>query len=183
MKEKIKNWFIKYRLEIITITTLILSSCVGHFIHEISDNEVVIKIIGVLFPVNETSWEHLKLLWYPFLFAGIILSIKEKNWGYFGSFVLGGFLSILCVLGAFSIYQSFSVVALVVPDILLVILFFILFGMASFQLAKKEFMKKSFIFWIVFAVVITAGLITTTYLPGDGYLFKDNAGLEEAFSH
>ena len=182
MMLKIKDWFIKYRLEILTKTILILSGCLGHFIHEIFDNEIVIKVLGVLFPVNETTWEHMKLLWYPFLFAGIILSIKEKNWGYFGSFTVCGLLSILAVLGAFAIYESYSIVALVLPDIILVMMCFIFLGLLAFHLAKQEFMKKSLIFWIVIAVLITASIITLTYIPGDGYIFKDNEGLKEAFA-
>ena len=60
------------------------------------------------FPINETSWEHMKMIWYPFLTVGIIFSFRTGNRGYFGSFVVGSVMAMLMNLGAFSICQSFS---------------------------------------------------------------------------
>ena len=30
-----------------------------HFVRDLVNNDEVMKILGVVFPVNETSWEHI----------------------------------------------------------------------------------------------------------------------------
>lgn len=62
---------------------IVIGTCM-HFVNDLVNNEGVMKILGIIFPVNETSWEHMKMLWYPFLFAGMILTKKRKDKGYFG---------------------------------------------------------------------------------------------------
>ena len=79
MKEKLKNWVVKYQVQIITITLMVVVGTLMHFVTGIFDNEVATKILGVIFPINETTWEHMKMLWYPFMVAGIILAIKKKD--------------------------------------------------------------------------------------------------------
>ena len=168
----------KYRMEIITITLMMFIGTCMHFVCDLVGDESVVKVLGVVFPVNETSWEHMKMLWYPFLTAGIIWSVKKKDSGYFGGFVISGFVAMLTMIGLFAFYQSFtktSVLALDIPLFMLVIIFCAMLG---FLLAKQEWTKQSTAVWTVCAVIITAGIIYLTYYPGPGYLFLDDSGLE-----
>lgn len=65
-----------------TITiSLILSFCFGillQFAYELSNYN---RFVGLFSPVNESMWEHLKLLFFPFLLFTIILYfvIKENS--------------------------------------------------------------------------------------------------------
>lgn len=52
-----------------------------HFVSDLVPNEKVMNVSGIIFPVNETSWEHMKMLWYPFLTVGIVLSVTKKDPG------------------------------------------------------------------------------------------------------
>ena len=183
MKEKFVTWFKKYQTQIITITLMIVIGTCMHFVTDIFDGKTAKMILGVIFPVNETSWEHMKMLWYPFLVAGIILSIKRKDWGYFGGFVVAGTLSIPMMIGIFAIYQSFTLHSVLIIDIITFMIVMIMFALLAFDLAKLEIVKKSKFYLIVLAVLVTVVLILLTYLPGEGYVFLDDEGFEGEHHH
>jgi hypothetical protein len=178
MKEKFVGFLKTNKTEIITITLMIVIGTCMHFVTDIFDSQTAKNVLGVVFPVNETSWEHMKMLWWPFMVAGIILSLKKKDCGYFGGFVLAGFLSMLTMIGLFAFYQSFTGTSVLALDIPLFMVNIILCAMLGFHFAKLDWVKKGFIAWFIFAILITAGLITLTYVHGDGYLFLDDEGLE-----
>lgn len=46
-----------------------LTGCVSHFIYEWSGRS---PLAALFFPVSESVWEHLKLLFFPFLFFSVI---------------------------------------------------------------------------------------------------------------
>jgi len=168
----------KYHLEFLTIAIMIVVGTCMHFVCDIFTDESAVKVLGVIFPVNETSWEHMKMLWYPFLGAGIILSLKKKDAGYFGGFVIGGIVAMLTMIGLFAFYQSFTTTSVLALDIPLFMITMTLSAMLGFLLAKQEWCKKSWIVWIAVAVIVTAMIIYLTYRPGPGYLFLDDEGLE-----
>jgi len=72
----------------------------SHFVYEWSGNNY---ILGFFFPVNESTWEHLKLLFYPTLIYSVaeyfILKRYEKN------YITAVVTSLLC--GMFSIITIF----------------------------------------------------------------------------
>ena len=173
----------KYHTEIIITALMIVVGSSMHFVCYLVQNEKVMNVLGIIFPVSETSWEHMKMLWYPFLVAGIILSIIRKDWGYFGGFVIGGTLSIPMMIGIFTIYQSFTMHSVLIIDIITFMMVMIMFALLAFDLAKLEIVKKAKIYLIVLAVVVTAVLILLTYLPGEGYVFLDDEGFEGGHSH
>lgn len=57
------NWII------IGIPFIFLLGCLFHFIYALSGN---MTLIGIISPVNESVWEHLKLAFYPILIWGLI---------------------------------------------------------------------------------------------------------------
>ena len=183
MKEKVCGWFKKYQTQVITISLMIVIGTCMHFVTDIFDSDVAKKILGVIFPINETSWEHMKMLWYPFLVAGIILSIKRKDWGYFGGFVIGGTLSIPLMIGIFTIYQSFTMHSVLIIDIITFMLVMIMCALLAFDLSKLEIVKKAKWYLVGLAVIVTAVLILLTYLPGEGYVFLDDEGFEGEHNH
>ncbi len=54
---------------------LILGS-LSHFFYEWSDNNV---FIGLFSPVNESTWEHMKLLFFPMLLYSVILVFRFRE--------------------------------------------------------------------------------------------------------
>ena len=70
---KIKNWFI-----IVVLVCLVLGTLL-HFTYEWSGED---KIVAIYSAVNESTWEHLKLVFYPMTIMAIIGTFvmnKQKN--------------------------------------------------------------------------------------------------------
>lgn len=68
----------------------------GHFLYEFSSGS---PIVGMFFPVNESTWEHLKLLFTPVFIIGVIewFFYGKKFQNFFPALfvsVLGGMLAI-----------------------------------------------------------------------------------------
>ena len=81
-----KQFWKKHRTVIITMLLMIVIGTCMHFVCELAGSENIRKILGVVFPVNETSWEHMKMLWYrgfflthpPAVSTGIF-SVRESS--------------------------------------------------------------------------------------------------------
>ena len=164
---------------IITIILMIVLGTCMHFVLEGLPSGSIRAFLGNIFPVNETSWEHMKMIWYPFLAAGIILSLRTRNRGYFASFVVCGIIAMLIQLGAFSIYQSLSGISILVLDIIIYMASMFFCALLAFDLSQKEWCQRLLPLWVALAVIITVGIIWLTYYPGKGYVFLDNEGFAE----
>ena len=165
--------------KVITILLMVVLGTCMHFVLDILPAGPLATALGNIFPVNETSWEHMKMIWYPFLTAGIIHSCKTKNRGYFASFVVGAIMAMLMQLGAFSIYQSFTGTSVLILDIIIYTASMVFCILIAFDYYQKEWANKALLLWILLAVIITASIIYLTYCPGDGYVFLDNEGFDE----
>lgn len=168
----LKEFWQKYDTQCITILSLLLVGTCMHFVCNLFPASAT-KVLGVLFPVNETPWEHMKMLWYPFVGAGIVLCILKKDSGYLGGFVVGGVVAMLCMIGAFTFYQSLAGGSIVALDVSLFFVIVILCATLSFLLAPLPWCRRLWPLWAVVAVVVTAAVIYLTYHPGAGYLFQE----------
>lgn len=162
--------------KIMTIVLMVVLGTCMHFVHEAVPAGFVADFLGNIFPVNETSWEHMKMIWYPFLAAGIILSFRKKNRGYFAAFIVCSVIAMLMQLGAFSIYQSFTEESVLILDIVIYISSMVFCILMAFDFATRKWTQQFLPLWIVLAVIITASIVYLTYCPGDGYVFLDNEG-------
>ena len=162
--------------KVITVVLMVVIGTCMHFVLDLLPSGPVAVALGNIFPVNETSWEHMKMIWYPFLTVGIIFSFRTGNRGYFGSFVVGAVMAMLVNIGAFSICQSFSGKSVLILDILIYISSMLSGALLACELSQKKWAQKLLPLWVVLAVIITAGIIWLTYHPGKGYVFLDNEG-------
>jgi uncharacterized protein involved in response to NO len=64
------------KLEIIGFVVVCIVGTVMHFVYEWTNDNTV---VGLFCPINESPWEHLKLLYFPFLLYTIITQIKLKQ--------------------------------------------------------------------------------------------------------
>lgn len=60
---------------IIGIVFVIITGSISHFIYEWSGNNF---ILGFFFPVNESTWEHMKLCFFPMLLYSLYMNQKLK---------------------------------------------------------------------------------------------------------
>lgn len=67
------------KVKIYTITGIVFVTILGiisHFIYEWSGNNF---ILGLFFPVNESTWEHMKLCFFPMLLYSFYMNRKMKE--------------------------------------------------------------------------------------------------------
>jgi hypothetical protein len=64
------------KLEIIGFIFVSVIGTLQHFIFEWTNENI---LVAMFCPVNESPWEHLKLLFFPFLFYTLYMAIKLKN--------------------------------------------------------------------------------------------------------
>ena len=158
------------------VLMIVLGTCM-HFVMEALPSGGISAFLGNIFPVNETSWEHMKMMWYPLLAVGIFFSIKTGNRGYFASFVVCAVIAMLMNIGAFCFYQSLLGKTILIVDILIYMSTMLCGALLAFELSQKKWAQKLLPLWVALAVLITAGIIYLTYYPGEGYVFLDNSGL------
>ena len=163
--------------KIVSIVLMIIFGIGMHFVIGALPSGGISVFLGNIFPVNETSWEHMKMMWYPFLAVGIIFTLKTGNRGYFASFVVSAVMAMLMNLGAFSLYQSFSGKSILFLDITIFISTMLSGALLGCELSQKKWAQKLLPLWVALAVMITVGIIWLTYYPGKGYVFLDNTGL------
>lgn len=79
----------------------IFTVVIGSLMHFVYDWTGENSVVGMIAPVNESTWEHLKLLFYPsalFSVAACLLTKTEKNYITVKAFsILAGMLSIVVV--------------------------------------------------------------------------------------
>ena len=77
----------------------------GHFVYEWSGK---VTALGLFFPVNESTWEHLKLLFFPSViyFAVEYFLLREKPKCYIPACVSGIFIGMLAIVVAYYTYRG-----------------------------------------------------------------------------
>lgn len=154
---------------------LIIALCfLFHFLYEWFPN----PLFAIFFPVNESIWEHMKILFSSICFYGIIdYIILYKNKIGFNNFFFNifttGFLSVVVYLLIFiPIYKILGENMIV--SISLMIIVIILSQIISYFILKSKHIH--YINSISFILIIISYIIFgyLTYNPIHNYLFLDN---------
>lgn len=75
---------------IVGILFVILLGTLWHFVYEWSGNNF---IVGLFFPVNESTWEHMKLYFFPMVLYALFMNrLLKGEYPCVGSALLGGIL-------------------------------------------------------------------------------------------
>ena len=85
-------------------------------------------------------------------------------------------MAMLMQLGAFSTYQSFTGISVLILDIIIYTATMVFCILLAFDFANKKWTQKMLPLWTLLAVIITASIVYLTYRPADGYVFLDNEG-------
>lgn len=148
-----------------------------HFVYDWSGN---LTIVGILAPVNESIWEHLKMASWPILIwwlTGYFLlsnrnTISSSQW-----FVSCAVAELGCLLVIISFYYTYTG-ALGIESLILDI-FSLLLGISVgqilalhiFKFAKTN--KNSLFLAITFIILLAIAFIAFTFVPPHIPLFKD----------
>ena len=158
---------------IVTILGLILGTLL-HFIYEWSGNNVIIASFSA---VNESVWEHLKLVFYPMLILGVIEYYFVKNIAnnYIEAKAIGIFTAISFIVISFFTYTGIIGTNFFIIDILIFIISIILGEWTSYKLMKRK--NESTIQTKILAggilIFLLSCFIIFTYVTPQVNLFRD----------
>ena len=158
---------------IVILFSLILGTLL-HFTYEWSGNNL---FVGSFSAVNESIWEHLKLVFYPMLIAMIIeyFFVKKDVNNYIEAKTIGIFTAIFFIIVSFYTYSGVIGTSVIVIDILIFIVSIILGEYVAYRLMKRE--NESTVLTTSLSIIILLFLllcfIIFTYIPPEVNLFRD----------
>lgn len=164
MNKKIIKTFI-----IMTILVLILGTLL-HFTYEWSNNN---SFIGIFSATNESTWEHLKLAFFPMLITGIIsyFYIKNISNNFIEGLTVGILVSMLFIVVFFYGYQLILGSDYFILDILDFIIGICLGEFIFYTIVSMEnyssFYTKLICFTIL-AILLVLFIVFTFYPPNYG---------------
>lgn len=163
------------KLKKIILPFLVISilGTLSHFIYEWSGNQ---KILGYIFPVNESVWEHLKLIFYPSLIYFFVeyLLLKEKPKSYISASIISIFHGMFLIIVLY--YLTTGIIGKNI-DFLNIFYYYL---SVAYMLIKRENLLKSYNLEIAFIrnilIIILVLMILLfarfSYLPLDLRIFN-----------
>ncbi len=143
----------------------------SHFFYEWSEYN---EIIGILFPANESTWEHLKLAIFPTIIYFVIASFSFKNTNYIFAFFITLLLPMILTPCIFYIYTFFTNKSILIVDIITFVVSVIIAWLCCLFILKHN--KNHKILDIIGAVgivtIVVCYLLFTSY-PPNNFLFED----------
>lgn len=143
----------------------------SHFFFEWSGGN---RVIGFFFPVNESTWEHLKLAIFPTLLYFSFGWIYIKRANYIFALFITLILPIILIPSIFYSYTAFTGKSIIYLDILTFFISVLVSWILCFIILKS----KNFGLWLNIVGIIGIAIIlicyfTFTYFPPKSFLFKD----------
>lgn len=163
---KIKNWFI-----IVVLVCLVLGTLL-HFTYEWSGED---KIVAIYSAVNESTWEHLKLVFYPMTIMAIIgaFVIKKQKNNYWAGQAIGILTAMTFITVFFYTYTGIIGENFAILDIASFIVAILLGEYVTYKIItseKKYDMEK---ISIVLIIALFLSFLVYTYNPPKIQYFKD----------
>ncbi|MBE6787138.1 MAG: hypothetical protein E7537_02195 [Ruminococcaceae bacterium] len=96
----------KFKYNLIAFLFIGLFGTISHFLFEWTGNN---KIVGYFFPVNESTWEHLKILFFPTVLFSLIEYhfVKKEIRNYVPSVVISLIFGMVSIITLFYTYKGF----------------------------------------------------------------------------
>lgn len=147
--------------------------CINHFVYQLSGEN---PIIGAFVPVNESTWEHLKLLFFPFVLYTLaeFIVYGHKISGFLFSRVTGLLFGLIFIPAAFYTYTAITEKNFFIADILL---YFAAVAL-SFKISSKRIVsgtdmnKMRTVPGIILIICLTVLFVGFTFYPPSSPLFK-----------
>lgn len=159
------------KIEIISTIFIIILGVLLHFTFDWSNGNI---FVGTFSPVNESIWEHLKLLYFPMVITIIVgYFYKEKNIeNYLCAKTVGIIISMIFTIIAYYTYSGVIGKNIDVINIIIFILAVIIGQYVSYKKLKSKFYCNNLVSIIILVIIYLYFLVFTFYPPQIG-LFKD----------
>lgn len=162
-----------FKLSIFGFIFVGLVGSLWHFVFEWSGYN---SIVGMFFPINESTWEHLKLLFFPYLiWSAIEYFLLGKPKGFIFSKAIGVLTGIVSIVTIFYTYIGITENS---NEIVNIILFFIgvliAFAVDYTLLRSKKIKEKSYsLTGFAIFIILFISFIVFTFMPPLIPLFRD----------
>lgn len=174
--EPIQCRFSSVSLWVVAIIIIIIIAIAGALLHELYTWTGNNQFVGYFSPVNESVWEHLKLIYVPFVIAGLILwFIIGKNTGnYIYSLALAILLACIFIVVVFYTYTGATGVESVIIDIIIFVLAVILGVWLFYWLVTQPTFPNwtTIVGWVIL-IALGIAFIAFTYNAPNIPLFTD----------
>lgn len=161
------------KIKIIAVIGTFLISFIAHFAYDIFPN----LLFSFFFPVNESIWEHMKIIYTSTLLYGIIdyillrkYHIKYNNFP-FSLYFTAIFSIVLYLVIYLPLYKLFGENPFI--SIFLLLLIYIIAQCISYQILKERPVKILNALAIPIILLSYLGFIYLTYNPLHNYIFYD----------
>ena len=159
------------KFEIISTIFILILGTLLHFTFDWSNSNF---FVGTFSPVNESIWEHLKLLFFPMvitIIAGYFYEGKNIE-SYLCAKTFGIIISMLFTIIAYYTYSGVIGKNIDVINIIIFILAVIIGQYVSYKKLKSKFYCNNLVAIIILVIIYLYFLVFTFYSPQIG-LFKD----------
>lgn len=163
---KIKTW------QIITVIICILLGILLHFTYEWSGENM---LVGLFSAVNESTWEHLKLIYYPTVLIGIIgyFIIEKKTNNYWFAQAVGIITAIAFTIIFFYTYTGVIGTNFAWLNIATFIIAVMLGGFATYKILMSRKNFNAELISIIFLIILFFSFVLYTFNPPSIALFQD----------
>lgn len=156
----------------IGVVFVLITGTLAHFLYDWSGKN---PVIGLFTPVNESIWEHMKLLFFPMLLYSLIMIFKFR--GMYpcitSSFCFGILAGSLLIPVLYYVYTSILGSDVFVLDIGIFILSIIIAFWLSYKLTLSCRLKPCTLLLCALTVILLACFIVFTYHAPGIALFAD----------
>lgn len=160
-------------IEIIGTIFIIIVGSLSHFVYDWFSHN---KKVGYFVAVNESTWEHLKLVMFPtFLWLIIELHFYSNNSSLFFSRLVALITMLVIIPSAFYTYTKFTKKPILVVDISTFIVAIIIEQLVFSQLITISLLSNILFthIGVIGLLIILLVYIMNTYVPRKNFLFKD----------
>ena len=163
---KIKRW------QIITVIVCIILGILLHFTFEWSGKN---KIVGLFSAINESTWEHLKLIFYPMILMGILgyFVIGRKSNNYWLAQAMGIVTAKVFTIIFFYTYTGIIGTNFAWLNIATFVIAIILGGVVMYKILVSQKYYDAEMVSRIFLIILLLSFILYTFNPPQIALFQN----------
>ena len=161
-----------------TLHYIILSLLIGlagtsmHFAHHLEVSDGMRDFFCHFFPIGETCWEHMKMIFFPMLLLAVIMCIKHKSIKALGGAILSATITIPIAIGLYFLFHIIAPEAELIADVVVywAEMFFAVW--LALKLDKCDNIRRLWPLWLAVSILwVVAFFVLTCHHP-DWDLFR-----------
>ena len=160
------------RYTLIGIIFVLLTGTLAHFLYDWTGNN---HIVGLFTPINESIWEHIKLLFFPMLIYSLIMILKfRKKYSYISSAMCFGILvGALLIPLIYYAYTSILGKNVFILDIGTFLLSIVIAFWLSYHLTLSCRLEVYTLILFILVCILFVCFLVFTYHPPDAVIFQN----------